>query len=376
MVEAMTHECMQAFGPVVVVGPLPPPAGGMANQTRQLTELLRAAQAEVTLVQTNSPYRPTWIQRFSGVRAVFRLVPYVRSLWRATSACTVMHVIANSGWAWHLFAVPAIWVGWLRKVPVVINYRGGEASEFLAKSQGLVRFSMRRVARLIVPSAFLGTVFARHGMSSTIVPNVVDLGRFHPRSIRSDDSAHLVVARNLEPLYDNETALRAFQIVHFEVPGSRLTIAGSGPQNRWLRELALDLGLKHAVEFVGSLNREEMAALYRSADLMINPSLVDNMPNSILESMATGVPVVSTNVGGVPFMVRDGITALLVPPSDPHAMAAACLKLLRNNALWRQLSETGLIEVQRYTWGHVAPLLASVYRQAIAEKRGQSFVNT
>ena len=169
----------------------------------------------------------------------------------------------------------------------------------------------------------------------------------------------------MEPIYDNATALRAFQTVLAQFPAARLTIAGSGPEESRLKELASALGVAPAVQFAGKLDRDAMAALYRSADLMLNPSLADNMPNSVLESLACGVPVVSTHVGGVPYMVQDGVTALLVPPADPTAMAAACLKILENNALWQRLSDAGLAEVQRYTWARVAPLLAATYHLSL-----------
>ena len=353
---------------VGLVGPLPPPAGGMANQTRQLAELLRSAQAQVTLVQTNAPYRPLWAGRVPGVRAAFRLLPYLWALWRAAGRSDVLHIMANSGWSWHLFAAPAIWIARMRGVPVVVNYRGGEAAQFLQGAQAVVRTSMAATAGLLVPSAFLQEVFARFGMQAAIVPNIIDLARFHPRGGKLAQSAHLVVARNLEPLYDNTTAIRAFQAVQAQWPQARLTIAGSGPQEAALHQLVADLGLQASVRFTGRLGRDAMAALYREADIMLNPSLADNMPNSVLESMASGVPVVSTDVGGVPYMVQDGVTALLVPPAKPEAMAAACLRLLGDAELWARLQQAGLAEVQRYTWGQVAPLLAAHYRQAIQAK--------
>lgn len=354
-------------GAVVVVGPLPPPAGGMANQTRQLTELLRSADVDVIVVQTNTPIHPKWLGRLPFIRALFRLLPYVWTVWRAAGKASVIHLMANSGWAWHLFAAPVIWLARFRGVPVVVNYRGGEAASFLARSQALVRFSMKNAARLVVPSTFLKEVFASYGMAATIVPNIVDLARFRPREARGKDAPRLVVARNLEPIYDNSTALKAFQIVLAKWPGSTLTVAGTGPDESHLRELAGELGLVGAVRFVGRLDRDEMAALIRSSDAMLNPSLADNMPNSVLESLASGVPVISTNVGGIPHLVENGVTALLVPPADPKAMAAACLEVLGNNDLWMRLRVAGLVEARRYTWPRVAPVLADIYREAIAK---------
>jgi glycosyltransferase involved in cell wall biosynthesis len=349
-----------------LVGPLAPPAGGMANQTRQLAELLRAAQATVVMVQSNRPYTPAFVGRWPGIRAAFRLVPYLFALWRAAARSDVFHVMANSGWAWHLFSAPAIWIARARAVPVVVNYRGGEAARFLQRSAAVVRWSMRRVARLAVPSAFLEQIFGRHGMPAVVVPNIIDVGHFRPREDGERGDAHIVVTRNLEPIYDNRTALKALQRVRLHHPGARLTIAGSGPEEAALKALATQLNLEGAVRFAGRLDRDQMAALYRDADICLNASLVDNMPNSLLEAMASGVPIVSTNVGGVPFVVQDRVTALLVPPADPDAMAGALATLLDDRALRARLAAAGLREVERYTWTRIAPVLAGVYRSAIA----------
>jgi len=353
-----------------LVGPLAPPAGGMANQTRQLAELLRGAQATVVMVQSNRPYVPAWVGRWPGVRALFRLVPYLFALWRAAARSDVFHVMANSGWAWHLFSAPAIWIARARAVPVVVNYRGGEAASFLQRSAAVVRWSMRHVARLAVPSAFLEQIFGRHGMPAVIVPNVIDLAHFHPQDAGERAARHIVVARNLETIYDNATALRALAQVRRRCPDAHMTIAGSGPEAARLRALVAELGLMDCVHFSGRLDRDAMAALYREADVGLNPSLVDNMPNSLLEAMASGVPVVSTNVGGVPFIVQDRVSALLVAAGDPDAMADALITVLEDRSLRRRLAAAGLREVERYTWTRVAPVLADVYRSALGRPRG------
>jgi glycosyltransferase involved in cell wall biosynthesis len=85
----------------------------------------------------------------------------------------------------------------------------------------------------------------------------------------------------------------------------------------------------------------------------------------VLEAWASGVPVVSTNVGGVPFLVEEGVTGLLVPPSQPEALANAVLRLLDAPGLRASLVDQGLREAQRYTWAQVSPLLLDVYEQAL-----------
>ena len=355
---------------IALVGPLPPPAGGMANQTRQLSELLEREGAAVTLVQTNAPYQPRFVASIRGLRGLFRLVPYVFRLWRITGQVDIVHVMANSGWSWHLCAAPAIWVARWRRVPAVVNYRGGEADVFLARSSAAVRRTLRRAAALIVPSGFLQDVFERHGMAAGIVPNIIDLERFHAaQDANPATPGHLVVARNLEPIYDIPTALRAFALVRDVHPDVRLTVAGSGPERESLELLSRELGIEKNVVFCGLRDRDQMADLYRAATVVLNPSRVDNMPNSVLEAMASGVPVVSTNVGGVPFILRDDETGLMVPAGDPRAMADAALRLLDNPEVANRIAAAATRDVQQYAWTHVRQRWADVYRDAAARGR-------
>lgn len=345
---------------ILLVGPLPPPEGGMANQTRQLAEQLESEGAVVTLVRTNPPCRPSWVGRLRFFRGAVRLFPYVLRLWRATANAEVVHVMANSGWAWYLCATPAILVACMRGVPSVVNYHGGEAQWFLERSGRIVLAILGWASALAVPSAFLQQVFRRSGVGSDVVPNIVDPERFSPAA-ELVSRPHIVVPRNLEPIYDVPTALRAFARVRAQLPAARLTVAGSGPERLALQRQAANLGIAEAVDFCGRLSREEMAALYRSARVVLNPSRVDNMPISVLEGMASGVPVISTNVGGVPFIVRDGVNALLVAPGDDAGMAAAALRVLEEPALAQRLRNAALKEVEQYTWPQVKHRWASVY---------------
>jgi glycosyltransferase involved in cell wall biosynthesis len=360
-----------------LVGPLPPPSGGMANQTLQLAALLRAEGATVNVIQVNRPYQPFWIACIPGIRALFRLPPYVVCLWEAANRVDLFHIMANSGWSWHLFSAPAIWIARLRGKPVVINYRGGEADAFFARSLFWIRPSLRRTDAIIVPSGFLQAVFKKYGFVSEVVPNIINLSRFCAGANNASSSADVVpcvlVARNLESIYDNATALRAFSIANKAYPELRMIIAGAGPERQSLEKVAAEIGLTNSVTFTGRVDNENMPSLYRKAQVVVNPSLIDNMPNSVLEALASGVPVVSTNVGGVPYMVEHDKTALLVPPQDPQAMATAILALLNDPAKASRIREAGIQSVQQYTWPKVRDVLLGVYQRVLA-KEGDTMV--
>ena len=349
-----------------LVGPLPPPYGGMANQTRQLAQFLEQENVRVELVQVNAPYWPKWAGKIRGVRSVFRLLPYLFRLWRIAGQVQLFHIMANSGWAWHLFAAPAIWIAWLRGTPVVVNYRGGEAQVFFQKAYRWVKHSLDKTDVIIVPSGFLEAVFSEYDHVTTIVPNIINLSRFSARpsidKTHHTVTPHIVVTRNLEAIYDNATAIRAFHCVQQSIPGAKLTVAGAGPEKDMLNQLVAELGLQDVVRFTGRIDNDAIAALYQSADMMVNASLVDNMPISILEALASGVPVVSTDAGGIPYLVENGKTALLVSKKDPVAMADAMLRILQDSELANTLRDNGIASLERYTWGSVKRRLFDVYR--------------
>lgn len=350
---------------VCLIGPLPPPAGGMANQCDQLARLLRSDGILVSVVRTNAPYWPHWVAGIPMLRAACRLLPYVFRLWKAIGRARVVHVFANSGWAWHLFAAPAIWVGRLRGARVIVNYRGGGAKDFFARCSPLVHATLRMASERVTPSTFLQRVFDQYGMKVEIVPNVVDLSRFKyvPRPINSG-SPHLIVTRHLETIYDNPTAIRAFAEVRKVLPAARLTVAGVGPELEGLQRLVAQLDLKDCVCFAGHIDNAGIAELYASADCMLNPSTVDNMPVSILEAFASGVPVVSTNAGGIPDMVRDRVSALLVPVCDHVRMAQEAIRVLTDPQLAMSLRDAGMRTARNHEWPHIREHWLRIYRGA------------
>ncbi len=351
-----------------LVGPQPPPAGGMAMQTLQLRRLLSEEGLQVTSLATNAPYRPSWIEKIQGLRAVFRLLPFLWRSWALAGRVDVIHIMSNSGWSWQLFTAPVVWSARLRGTPTIVNYRGGDARRYFDVSFSRVKPTLESCSRVVVPSGFLREVFADFGVASQIIPNIIDLELFCPGPERSANSEFTVaITRNLESIYGIEYAVRGIALLRGEGANIRLQIAGSGPLSGELESLVTELGLADCVEFMGRLERDQVVRLYQQADAMLNPTLVDNMPNSVLEALACGVPVVSTSVGGVPFIVEHERTALLVPPRSPEAIADALRRLMNDAALQAALAEQGREEVARYSWSQVKPQWLSLY-QSLAEK--------
>lgn len=356
---------MTSFKQVTIVGPLPPPAGGMANQTRKLAEFLKQEGLEVDVVQVNRPYFPSFIGKLPIVRAGFRLVRYIIALVRQLGKADIVHIMANSGWSWHLYAAPAIWIAKVLGKPVVLNYRGGYAKTFFDKSWFWVKPSVQQCQKILVPSVFLQEVFAEFHCDAEIVPNVIDQHVFYPHSkSRVSEHPHIIVTRNLEGIYDVATAIRGFSIVHESYPDATMSVAGTGPELSMLTALAQSLGIAAQVKFVGRLSPSEIAELYRSADIMVNTSIVDNSPNSIIESLACGTPVVSSNVGGIPKMVNHDHDAILIAPEQPELVAEGIIRLLKDPELYKKIQQNGQFTVSKFYWNNVWECLQAHYQEA------------
>ncbi len=347
-----------------IVGPLPPPSGGMANQTQQLATLLSKESINVELVQTNAPYKPMWIGSIPIVRAVFRLFFYIIHLWKTAGRVDVFHIMANSGWSWHLFTMPAVWIAKFRRTSAIVNYRGGKAEKFFSRSFKYVKPTLNACSKVVVPSRFLEEVFTKRNIDTHIIANIIDLDRFNPQQVKSKPyTPHLLVARNLEQIYNNAMAIHTLKEIKKTYPNAKLTIAGSGPELQSLKSLVDSLELTDAVNFTGRVDTQQMPALYQSADVMLNTSRIDNMPNSILESLASGIPVVSTDVGGIPFMVEHENNVLLVKSEDHKAMADSVLRILGDEHLRDQLVTSGRTLVSQFSWQQVKVHWINAYKE-------------
>jgi glycosyltransferase involved in cell wall biosynthesis len=150
-------------------------------------------------------------------------------------------------------------------------------------------------------------------------------------------------------MYNVAVILRAFAIIQKRYPEGVLTVAGDGPQRPMLEELARELSLRN-VTFTGQVSNAEMPGLYDAADIYLNSSEIDNMPLSIIEAYACGTPVVTTDPGGIPYMLEHERTGLLAPQRNPEALAAAAIRLLEDPELAERIVTNARAECERYTW--------------------------
>jgi L-malate glycosyltransferase len=347
---------------VCLVAPSLDILGGQAVQADRLLRRLRETpglDVELLPVNPRLPGPLRVLQRIKYVRTMVTTIAYAAALLTRLRRCDVVHAFSASYFSYLLAPFPAMLLGRAFGRKVVLNYHSGEAGDHLARWP-LSRHSMRLAHLVLVPSEYLVEVFATYGIRAEAIPNHVDVEEA-PYRERTAPRPIFFCNRNMQPHYNVGCVIRAFALIQRELPEAELLLAGDGPQRPELERLAGELGVGR-VTFLGQVAPGEMPALYARADVFLNASDIDNMPLSILEAQAAGLPVVTSDAGGIPFIVEQGRTGLLVPRGDCAALAEAALRLVRE-------CDAGLAQARcaresvmaRYAWSSVGARWRGVY---------------
>jgi L-malate glycosyltransferase len=251
-------------------------------------------------------------------------------------------------------------LGRLFKKRLIINYRDGQAEQHLTEWR-TAKPTLLLADRVITPSGFLVDVFSRYGIPAQSIVNVIDVGHFRYRKRRKLRPVFMT-NRMLEPHYNVQCILRAFSIIQAKYPEASLTIAHDGCCRPALETLAQELKLRNT-HFIGKVSQDKVPDLYDSADIYLMSPNIDNMPGTLLECFASGLPIVTTAAGGIPYIVKNRESALLVAVNDHEALAASAIELLEDEDLVERLTQQGLYEVGKYHWKPVRDQRAALYQE-------------
>jgi glycosyltransferase involved in cell wall biosynthesis len=323
--------------------------------------LREAAQAKgVRFVPLRHVRRPLSIWRdFFGLVELLRLLRRERP--------HIVHV--NSAKAAALGRVSA----WLAGVPIRIYTVHGWA--FLA-SQGVASHLYRWIERALRPLTTVTVCVSENERRAGIEARACDerttiviRNGVEPADARARETSaatpRLVMVGRFQAPKDPVTLIRALAMLR-ETRFEALFV-GDGPDRPAVEEEVQRLGLESAVQFLGE--RSDVPALLATADVFVLSTRSEGLPLSILEAMAAGLPVVASNVGGVPELVLDDATGLLVPPADPHALAGALERLLEDPLLGRRLGDAARLRIaEQFDIAAVREAHVSLYRRTLANR--------
>ncbi|RME84671.1 MAG: glycosyltransferase family 1 protein [Caldilineae bacterium] len=351
---------------IAVMGPYPPRPGGVSIQCEMLAALLAAAGARVTRLNSDLPaLRRRKLGRWLLPGAQVLALGW--RLWRTRYRWQILHIHAASWWGF----MPAV-VGLTARVwgkRVVVTYHGGEAARFLARWGWLARPVLRRAHVLITLTPMQAGIFRAHGLASRVIPNILSLEAF-PFRPRQSLAPRLLWLRQFEPQYRPLDALAVLAAVQEDYPEAALVMAGGGSLAAVLRETAAKQHLR-GIRFRGQLSPEEVVRAYAEADIFLNTSAVDNLPLTLLEAAASGLPIVTTAAGAIPDLIEHGRTGLMAAVGDVAGLAAQVRALLASPELAAALSQAGRELAEQFAWPEIAPRLAAAYGLSQSTEREQ-----
>lgn len=249
----------------------------------------------------------------------------------------------------------------LFKVPYIPSLNGGNLPHRLKNSPIKSRMIFKHAYLNISPSLYLTEAFKQYGYHNLrFIPNTIEIENYPFRPIpspsqregnfRRHKTIQLLWVRSFSKIYNPCMAVYLLKQLQDQGHPATLTMIGPDSDGCLKTVKALASKLKVEVRFTGKLSKPEWIALAKDHNIFINTTNFDNMPVSVIEAMALGLPVVSTKVGGMPYLIEDGVDGVLVPVNDVSAMAEAILRLQSNPDLANAIAARARLKAEGFDW--------------------------
>jgi glycosyltransferase involved in cell wall biosynthesis len=251
------------------------------------------------------------------------------------------------------FALSCARLATLLRLPYIPILRGGNLPYRAKKNPFMLRWFMAKATKVVCPSGYLlHEMETFHHRNYELIPNYIDLEQYPYRQPSYDDGIHLLWVRSFHQIYHPQMAI---MLVHkLKERGFNVKLSMVGPDKdgslQECKTLCANLGLMDQVHFTGRLSKTEWIALSANCNVFLNTTHVDNTPVSVMEAMALGLPVVSTNVGGVPYLLEDENDAILVEDDRVEEMEQAVMRLLTEADLALRLSRNARRKAESWDW--------------------------
>lgn len=233
---------------------------------------------------------------------------------------------------------------------------GGNLPSRLKNNPKLSRFIFSNAKYNVSPSLYLKEAFEKAGFKNTIhIPNSIKIEDYRFKA-KTYDQPKLLWVRSFSKIYNPQLAVKVLKSLKTSYPDAQLCMVGPDSDGTMHDVKALAKTLELDVRFTGKLSKKEWREVSKEYNIFINTSNFDNMPVSVLEAMALGFPIVSTNVGGMPYLIEHNRDGLLVEPNDVEQMTAAIVSLIRNPEDREVFIKNARQKAESFDWNHVKSL--------------------
>lgn len=286
----------------------------------------------------------------------------------------IIHV--HQAFNYHSIAVCAL----TRKYPLIVTIHQGMADEIKHRlSPSLRRYIklkinpylekrlLKRASQIIVLSPHVKGYFSDFQSKMTVIPNGVDFEEIQNSGQKSDIAHHSIFfAGRLEKVKGVDLLIMAIPQIKRLIPDVMVYIAGSGSEEKKLKNIVKEMNLRENVRFLGFISGDEKWSYYKSADIFVLPSLSEMAPVCLPEAMACGIPVVASNVGGIPYVVENGKTGLLFERGSIDDLAEKIITLFQNRELREKMNKAAQERAKEFSWERITDRTIELYMEEIS----------
>jgi len=241
------------------------------------------------------------------------------------------------------------------KIKYIPILHGGNLENRLINNSKLSRLIFKNAHKLIAPSIFLKSIFNKHDyLNIEYIPNSIELEQYSFKN-RNIDVIKLLWVRSFSSIYNPELAVLVLERLLEKNIKAELTMIGPDVDGSLIKVKELADSKNLEINFTGKLSKAEWRAYSINTNVFINTTNFDNMPVSVIEAMALGLPIVSTNVGGLPFLISDNSDGILVNTDDYNAMVEAIIRIKGDIELKNNLVQNARAKVENFSWKAVKP---------------------
>lgn len=372
---------------LVATGLYPPDIGGPATYSRMLEEKLHAHGVDVTIIA------------FGTVRhlpKVFRHIVFAWRLYKASKGKDVIYALDPIS-----VGIPARVVSALTRKPFIVRLGGDYAWEQGQQRFGLTQtlddytyhpkgvpmlvtalaFIQRRIVRsasfVVLPSEYLKRIVATWGVPvsrirviySALFPLEVDGTKASLREVLSYRGTVITSVGRLVPWKGFEELIEAIALLKDDMPDIELVIIGDGPMHDALIQKAQDCGVSDRVRLVGKLGKDALGAAIKGSDLFVLNTAYEGLSHQLLEVMDLGIPIVTTNTGGNPELITNGISGILVEVGDTEELAKAIKHIVTNESTQVRLTQNARLRTQDFTQEAVVAKFATFLHAEVVVRK-------
>ncbi|MGD8923021.1 MAG: glycosyltransferase family 4 protein [Candidatus Zixiibacteriota bacterium] len=289
-------------------------------------------------------------------------------LLRAVARSRILHVFVSSLGQLVSMALPAVVLGRFYGRRVIIHMHSGELGDWAERWRWFMAPVLRQADSVVVSSNHACEVLKEAGLHARVIECPVDIELFAARKI-DKVQPHVVITGRLEPDANVSTVLRAFKLVKQKYPRAELTVVGDGSLRRQL-EMLMEDELIHGVALVGTVSRTDMRRILERADIFVNACSRSDIPVTLFEAQACGLPVITVRSRAVAEAVTDGVNGLILDTSNHIEIADQIVRLTEDPALVSRISEAAIAASKKRGWGELKGRWSRLYTEILANRPG------